>query len=55
LTWLAFGAGAIGAVPWLPRLQRWLEERRAAGRTGLSSALEAAVHEGYGRKTGREP
>jgi len=41
LTWMALVAGALGSMPWLPRLQRHVEARRAAGNSA-SLALELA-------------
>jgi alginate O-acetyltransferase complex protein AlgI len=44
-TALALLAGALGSVPWLPRLAEWRERMRARGeRPGLDAALEAAVN-----------
>ncbi|HEX6863343.1 MAG TPA: MBOAT family O-acyltransferase, partial [Thermoanaerobaculia bacterium] len=40
LTWLALGAGVIGAVPWLPRLRVFLERRAAAGAIGSYVAVQ---------------
>ena len=40
LTWLAFAAGVLGSIPWLPRLARFLEAEEAAGGSARGRALE---------------
>jgi len=40
LTWIALAAGIIGSTPWLPRLWRFLDEQRAAGKARTCFALE---------------